>query len=481
MGSLFLHSLLSTSRVPSDPQKIEMDTRLQAYPDVLQSKSSSAERLNGSVTLSMDEKLGEQISEEERRYTFWRAIVAHRRILLHSVAAFAGGMVFGYDTIANGATISMPGFMLFFGARTESGSLFIPSIWASLWTAMSNLLQAIGGFLIGFATDRLGRKWPCVGACVISIIGVGVQYGAQTRAILLVGKMINGFAVGCILATSTAWASEISPLRLRGPIQSAIVLFEFFMQAIGLVIVRVFVPNLGPSSFKTVFAIQWIAPALTAILFCFMPESPPWLVLRGRIDDARTSLARLHGSSNQIDARLAHLALGVHLEEEEARRNGAGSYVDLFRDSNLKRSLTVIWMFLGFGLTGACLLAQSIYFLIIAGLRPIHAYDVSIGGFGLAVVCIIFSWMYMEKAGRRSIFLIGAAGNCIAMFVIGGLYYSDRNAALWAVAIIMFVHSLLYICLPDLYTLNLMSMLLMMSILSFGLSFILRLNRSVYG
>jgi hypothetical protein len=47
------------------------------------------------------------------------------------------GMCFGYDTIANGATISMPGFALVFGAVAADGTLYIPSIWASLWTAMS--------------------------------------------------------------------------------------------------------------------------------------------------------------------------------------------------------------------------------------------------------------------------------------------------------------------------------------------------------
>lgn len=347
------------------------------------------------------------------------------------------GMCFGYDTIANGATISMPGFELVFGAMTADHELYVPSIWASLWTAMSYLLQALGGFLIGFVSDRVGRKWPCVAASCLSVVGVGVQYAATSRGMLLGGKMINGLAIGCLFATATAWASEISPMRLRGPIQSAIILCMFFMQAIGLVVVRMFVSNITPKSYQTVFAVQWAWPILTGVLFCFMPESPTFLLLKDRPDAAKASLARLYGSDNQIDARLAHMALGIRLEEEQALKHGAGSFVDLFRGSNLKRTLTVVWMFLGFGFTGACLLAQGIYFLIIAGLEPIHSYDVAIGGFGIAVFAIIGSWFFMERTGRRSIFLIGAAGNCITMFVIGGLYYAHSNGALWAVAVIM--------------------------------------------
>lgn len=347
------------------------------------------------------------------------------------------GMCFGYDTIANGASISMPGFMLVFGAMTPEHELYVPSIWASLWTAMSYLLQAVGGFAVGFVSDRVGRKWPCVGASLISIAGVGVQFAATSRGMLLAGKMINGFAIGCLFATATAWAAEISPMRLRGPIQSAIILSMFFMQAIGLVVVRTFVSNITPTSYKVVFAVQWVWPVLTGALFCIMPESPSFLLLKGRTEAAKASMARLYGADNQVDARVAHMALGIRLEEEQALYHGTGTYIDLFRGNNLKRTLTVIWMFLGFGFAGACLLAQGIYFLIIAGLEPIHSYDVAIGGFGIAVIAIVGSWFFMEKTGKRSIFLVGAAGNCITMFIIGCLYFAHSNAALWAVAIIM--------------------------------------------
>jgi MFS family permease len=402
-------------------------------------KAGDFEHVDVSTTLTQDEQTGEQLFELERQYSLWKAVTMHKRILVYCIAAFGAGGVFGYDTIANGATVSMPSFMLYFGAMTPEHELYVPSLWVSLWTAMSYLLQAMGGFMIGFVNDRLGRKWPCVGACLLSVAGVGVQYGATSRAMLLGGKMINGFAIGCLFATATAWASEISPMRLRGPIQSAIILFMFFMQAIGLVVVRLFVPNLTPAAFRTVFAVQWAWPITTGLLFVFLPESPTWLLLKGRTEAAKRSLQRLYGPHNNIQARLAHMALGIRLEEEQALRHGTGSYIDLFRGSNLKRTLTVVWMFLGFGFTGACLLAQSVYFLIIAGLEPIHSYDVAIGGFAIAILAIIGSWFFMEKSGRRSMFLIGAGGNCITMFVIGGLYYTDKKGALWAVAVIMFV------------------------------------------
>lgn len=152
----------------------------------------------------------------------------------------------------------MPAFLLYFGEQTATGSLFVPLIWASPWAAMLYLLQAIGGFGIGFVSDMIGRKRSCVGASCVSVAGIGIQFTASSRGMLLAGKMVNGLAIGCVLATATSWASEISPLRLRGPIQLAIVLFTVLMQAIGLVTIRVYVANISPAAFRTVFALQWI-------------------------------------------------------------------------------------------------------------------------------------------------------------------------------------------------------------------------------
>ncbi|KAF1926886.1 general substrate transporter [Didymella exigua CBS 183.55] len=384
-----------------------------------------------------DLQLGESLIEKERDQSLWASAMSHKRILAHSLAALLAGGVFGYDSVINGASLSMPAFLLYFGEHTATGSLFVPSIWASLWTAMSYLLQAIGGFGIGFVSDRIGRKWACVAASCISIVGVGVQFAATSRGMLLGGKMINGFAIGCIFASATAWASEISPLRLRGPMQSSIVLFMVLMQAIGLITIRVYISNLTPHAFRMVFALQWIWPAAAGLAFLVMPESPNFLVQRGKIDAAKKALQRLYGSQNHINARLAVIRKQVDQERLQSEAHGDASYLELFSGTNFKRTFTVIWLFLATGLNGAALLSQNIYFLIIAGLPAIHGFDVGIGGFGLAVVAIVLSWFYMEKFGRRSLWLAGVGGNIVVMAIIGALDYSPAKGSLWAIAILM--------------------------------------------
>jgi hypothetical protein len=209
------------------------------------------------------------------------------------------------------------------------------------------------------------------------------------------------------------------------------------MQAIGLVTIRVYVPNLTEHAFRIVFAVQWAWPAITLILFAFMPESPSWLLMKGKDTAARKVLSRLYGSNNNIDARFAILRKQVEKERHEILQNGTGGYLELFKGANLKRTFTVFWLFLGAGLNGASLLSQNIYFLIIAGLPAIHAFDVGIGGFGLAILTIVASWFCMEKIGRRLIWLTGVSVNILVMAVIGALYYAHNHSSLWAIAILM--------------------------------------------
>lgn len=118
-------------------------------------------------------------------------------------------MMYGYDNIANGASIAMPGFLLFFGEIGPTGP-FLPTLWTSLWTSMSVLFQAVGAFSFGFIQDRFGRKWSGVGAAALTVAGTGLQYVSHTPAELLGGKIINGFAIGAGWAVATTYASEVS-------------------------------------------------------------------------------------------------------------------------------------------------------------------------------------------------------------------------------------------------------------------------------
>ncbi|KFY77499.1 hypothetical protein V501_07581 [Pseudogymnoascus sp. VKM F-4519 (FW-2642)] len=383
---------------------------------------------------NLDQKAEEhEFMEAENQMTLWQAAVAHKRILLYCIVPYLCGMTYGYDVIANGATLAMPSFLIYFGAFDSAGNLFIPSIWTSLWVAMTNLGQAVGSFAGGPLAHRFGRRYVIMAFSIVSIVGVSLQFTATTRGILLGGKIINGFAVGGLLAVGTTYASEVAPLRLRAPVQQGLVFCAVVMQGCGLGVIRAFVTRLDPAAFRIVFGLQWVVGSLPLLAF-FIPESPTWLLSRGRTDDARASLNRLY-KKNNVELRLD--ALQATLTAETAGEK-EGSFIECFKGTNLKRTATVSLLFFGSGgLIGASFLSQNIYFLLTVGLEAVHSFDIGIGGFFLACVAIAIGWFFTDVIGRRTLWLVGVSGNAVAMAVIGALSFDSSRAGLWAIAVLM--------------------------------------------
>jgi MFS family permease len=119
-------------------------------------------------------------------------------------------MLYGFDMIINGASISMPSFLLYFGEMGPTGP-YLPSIWTSLWTAMASLTQAVGSIAIGTISDKYGRKWPSCCASILTMVGTAVQFTAHSREALMGGKMIAGLGIGATLAMGITYLAEVRP------------------------------------------------------------------------------------------------------------------------------------------------------------------------------------------------------------------------------------------------------------------------------
>lgn len=144
----------------------------------------------------------------------------------------------------------------------------------------------------------------------------------------------------------------------------------------------------------------------------------------------------LHGRDNHIDARLAYLQSTIR-QENNTEVCETGSYIDCFKGSDRRRTLTAMFVLAGGNICGACFLGQSIYFLFTVGMEPVNVYNITIGGFGVATILIILSWFWIEKFGRRTLFLIGSSSSAVVLAIVGALYYVPGIGALWGLAVLL--------------------------------------------
>lgn len=114
------------------------------------------------------------------------------------------------------------------------------------------------------------------------------------------------------------------------------------------------------SAYRIMIALQWMFPTPLAILIFIAPESPWWLVRKGRLEDAKKSVRRLGRASlvANLDESVAMMRRTIDLEKTEKEPN----LLELFRGTDLYRTLIVCGVYAAQNLTGNLIANQAVYF-----------------------------------------------------------------------------------------------------------------------
>lgn len=343
-----------------------------------------------------------------------------------------------------GGILTMPNFLATFpdidpnAALTASDSSHRSTL-QGVTTASYNLGCFLGAVITIFIGNPLGRKRMIMLGTSIMIIGAALQASATTLPHLIIGRIITGLGNGGNTSTVPTWQSETSHAHKRGKL----VMIEGALVSGGIMLS--YWIDLGLSFAPG--SVAWRFPFAFQILFCIfilsliwgLPESPRWLILKGREDEAREVLAAL----NDTDVNDRAITAEFNEVRDTVIEMSKGSFADLWtmdKDRNLHRTILA---YSNQMLQQICGINLVTYYLtvIYSNLGMSQFLSLLLAALN-GTEYFIASWpavFLIERVGRRKLMLFGAVGQAVTMAILAGADSTGTKGGEIAVVVFLFV------------------------------------------
>jgi SP family sugar:H+ symporter-like MFS transporter len=358
--------------------------------------------------------------------------------------ATIGGFMFGYDSgVING---------------TQDGlrSTFqLSEAWLGI--TVSALLPgcALGAYAAGRLADVWGRRRVLLIAAAIFILSAIAAGAAGSALMMILARFVAGAGVGAASVLSPAYISEVTPAHLRGRLSSV----QQVMIIAGLT--GAFIANyilahyagrstealwLGIAAWRWMFWMQ-VAPATLFLLtLLLIPESPRYLVARGRYEQAKAVLSRLFGP------------VAADLKAQEIRNSIAADHAPSFADlvspatGKLRR---IVWVGIGLA-TFQQLVGINVVFYYGAvlwqavGFSEADSLKINVLSGSLSVAACLVAMALIDRIGRKPLLLIGSIGMAATLGALTyafstGQFVQDRLQLAPNVATVALVSANLYV------------------------------------
>ena len=332
------------------------------------------------------------------------------QIILISVIATIGGFLFGFDSGVINGTID--------GLRAEFGD----NDWVISFSVASMLIGcAVGAMIAGRTADIFGRRGVLIVAAVfffVSAWGSGVATGAME---FVAYRVLGGLAVGAASVLAPAYISEITPAHIRGRLSS--------IQQVAIIVglTAAFMSNyvlagsagssvsefwLGFEAWRWMFWIEMVPAAIFFFALFMIPESPRFLVIKDRDDQAKSVLDRLFGEATG-SAKLAEIKSTIATDHKPR-------LADLFDNGKVR---PIVWVGIGLAvfqqLVGinvvfyyGAVLWQSV------GFTEDNALLINVIMGVVSIGAVMIALAVIDKIGRKPLLIIGSIGMSLTLGIM---------------------------------------------------------------
>lgn len=412
-------------------------------------RTSTGEDLEPNNTKAETMLNAKNATEKEQNMTLMQGIRLYPKAIGWSVLISTLIVMEGFDIALINNLYGFQAFNQKFGVQQPDGTYQIPAAWQAGLSNGANVGEIIGLFINGIVSERIGYRYTVLG-CLVLIAGfTAIFFTAQNVQTLLVAEILCGIPWGVFQTLTVTYASEVCPVALRGYLTTYVNFCWGLGQLIAIGVIRAMLDRDDHWAYRIPFALQWMWPVPLFIGIAFAPESPWWLVRKGRIADAKKSLLRLTSLDRDtgFDADET-ISMMVHTTSLEEKITSGASYLDCFKGVNLRRTEIVCMTWAMQNLSGNSFSNYSTYFLQQAGLDEKSSYSFAMGQYAINMVGVFGAWFLMTVGlGRRTLYLYGLCGLCIMLFIMGflGLTPRDqRDASAIATGSMMIVWALVY-------------------------------------
>lgn len=327
---------------------------------------------------------------------------------------------FGYNQAVAGGLLTLPSFIAVFPSldtvyttgETKSHNATVQGTVVALYTAGC----AIGALFCIIIGDRLGRLRTGFSGCIVSIVGSVLQASSFSLGQLIVGRVVAGLGFGLASATFPVWQAECAGTKHRG----SFVVVEGIFISVGLFISQYltlgfyFVDNSASWRFPLAFPILFGLIVISLILK--FPESPRWLVKKGRIEEAREVLAAL----NDVTIDDPIVTENINNFEFSLEETGKGHFKDLFTIGHnrlLHRTILAAGAQFFQQMNGINVIGfyAGALFEEYLGLSPIVSRVLSACTFTFEAACALIAYYTIDRFGRRKLMIWAALGMGLCM------------------------------------------------------------------
>jgi putative MFS transporter len=356
------------------------------------------------------------------------------------------------------------GSATFFDAFNALSIAFVLPVLVPLWhiaapqiglmIAASYVGQLVGALAFSWAAERYGRI-PCAAAAtaIFAVMSLACA-GAWNFNVLLVCRFIQGIGVGGEMPVAAVYISELSRARGRGRF---FLLYEMIFP-IGLMVTgqvaALLVPLFG---WKTMFLIGGLPGLLIALLLLRLPESPRWLIGKGRFKEAEAVVAQLEAASRKAGAVVPAASPAPTLPQPfPVPPNPRSSWSELLSPAYRSRTLIVWTLWASAFLIANSLnnwmptLYTTVYHLGVAeALRA--ASMTNVAQVGLLLLCA----MVIDRTGRKH-WMMGAFG--LGAVLLAVLAFGGTEHVSWVIVLatlsyglIGSINAVVYLYTPEIY------------------------------